>query len=591
MHQWILKTSSVLFLTLLFVAPGFSHAQSNVNGNLNVTTDTTVERIKNNGGKTYLSSMNLSGSSIQSGGLDVTTTSTANTITADKDSQVSIASLLMNDSTVGSVSNPIKMEAHVQDVTAAQNARVDISSISMNGSTISGNLTVDDTIYTKAGNITVGENGSAAVASLLMNDSSANNVTIGKMSAVIDNLNVEDNATAHISSLEMTGVHAGDVTFSADTRLGGIVTASAGGNLNVNSVVMDGVNVSGPMNFDLSSDVKGGVEVSGEGSEVMVGGFRIALDNSKSTLPGPINENGNLIGSQFITPIDYARLSQCAYDNQSCLINKGWRRMEEKDLSDFGIGPDELRSQGDGFGATLYYNKELNQYILAFKGTNLKSIKDWWANFAQGGGLETAQYKRAIELAQKLSRAINGKGAELVFVGHSLGGGLASAASLSTGNKAITFNSAGLNPETVPSPKGNPEDLITAYQVAGDPLTRAQDSKLADLFATRIKEDPALMDYAFEIIKKEIGIGDGEVDLDLSFDDLPEAVGKKITIYPPVSKPDIRDYDFLNPSNITEETERYIKDRFSFIFKMHEISTVIGGLENIPQEIYAVNKF
>lgn len=63
-----------------------------------------------------------------------------------------------------------------------------------------------------------------------------------------------------------------------------------------------------------------------------------------------------------------------------------------------------------------------------------------------------------------------------------LGGGLASAAALSTNMHAVTFNSAGLHPATV-SELGDMDranDLIAALRVEGEILTATQENLLVD---------------------------------------------------------------------------------------------------------------
>lgn len=92
---------------------------------------------------------------------------------------------------------------------------------------------------------------------------------------------------------------------------------------------------------------------------------------------------------------------------------------------------------------------------------------------------------RAVELAR---RGVDG-GATLTTTGHSLGGGLASAASVVTGRSAITFNAAGLHENTLRmyfegdpaelaaslSRYGNPNGLVTCYTVDWDFLSNFQD--------------------------------------------------------------------------------------------------------------------
>jgi pimeloyl-ACP methyl ester carboxylesterase len=56
-------------------------------------------------------------------------------------------------------------------------------------------------------------------------------------------------------------------------------------------------------------------------------------------------------------------------------------------------------------------------------------------------GLESAQYTHAIKVAKSTGA--------LTFVGHSLGGGLASAAAIHTSGKAVVFNAAGIRDSTI----------------------------------------------------------------------------------------------------------------------------------------------
>lgn len=78
---------------------------------------------------------------------------------------------------------------------------------------------------------------------------------------------------------------------------------------------------------------------------------------------------------------------------------------------------------------------------MAFAGTDFTSWLDWKANLLQGMGYESAQYSHAIKIA-KVQGAIT-------FTGHSLGGGLASAATIHTGGKGVVFNAAGLHDDTL----------------------------------------------------------------------------------------------------------------------------------------------
>ena len=132
-------------------------------------------------------------------------------------------------------------------------------------------------------------------------------------------------------------------------------------------------------------------------------------------------------------------------------------------------------SYDSGFLGALYGRKnkktgEYTEYVFATAGTELTSYKDWINNITQLLGL-SEQYAQSIHIASGLSERYNKKSKELTYVGHSLGGGLASANALKTGNAAITFNAAGLSPMTkaVHGLYGKQAD-ITAYVVRGEIL-------------------------------------------------------------------------------------------------------------------------
>lgn len=110
--------------------------------------------------------------------------------------------------------------------------------------------------------------------------------------------------------------------------------------------------------------------------------------------------------------------------------------------------------------------------IVSYAGTDPKSIKDWKNNFAQGAGLTPKQYREAVDFANKW-KAIDGN--NVTLTGHSLGGGLASYASINTGLRATALNSA---PLALNHLGGNPlrSDVrnnpnITQYYVPSEVLT------------------------------------------------------------------------------------------------------------------------
>ena len=99
-------------------------------------------------------------------------------------------------------------------------------------------------------------------------------------------------------------------------------------------------------------------------------------------------------------------------------------------------------------------------------------------NIPQGLGLKTDYYDRAMAAAVLLKRQPDFK---FEMAGHSLAGGMASAAAAVTGVETTTFNAAGLHPKTAQryaQENGlttyNPRDSVQAFQVGGEMLTDGQ---------------------------------------------------------------------------------------------------------------------
>lgn len=142
-----------------------------------------------------------------------------------------------------------------------------------------------------------------------------------------------------------------------------------------------------------------------------------------------------------------------------------------------GLKQEHLTNKQSGFGAAIFESKINGETMLTYRGTNnaVTGKQDWLTNLKQGSGLETEQYNQAMRLA---SRTQDIYGDDLSIVGHSLGGGLASAGVAVTGQPGYTFNSAGLHPNTVKRQGGLSidavSDLITTQAVKGEVLTMAQ---------------------------------------------------------------------------------------------------------------------
>lgn len=148
---------------------------------------------------------------------------------------------------------------------------------------------------------------------------------------------------------------------------------------------------------------------------------------------------------------------------------------DPKALAKFGLKPDDLKMEGTAFRAAVFENN--GKVIVSFKGTDFSKMSDIKADYEQAldmrtNGAPNAYYVRAQEISKKIAvQQLNNPSPPISaeYVGHSLGGGLASAAAAATGAPATTFNAAGLNPNTVAG--GMVGGPVKAVKVKGEILT------------------------------------------------------------------------------------------------------------------------
>lgn len=121
-------------------------------------------------------------------------------------------------------------------------------------------------------------------------------------------------------------------------------------------------------------------------------------------------------------------------------------------------------------------------------------MTDWKNNTTQLIGA-SAQFMPGIRLARAVSKQLSQTGADLSFVGHSLGGGIAEAAvwglKHSPHREAKVFNSSGFSIATALRSSRrvfDPEIDIQSYSVVGGPLTVARgiDGVLPSVFPLRL---------------------------------------------------------------------------------------------------------
>ena len=138
---------------------------------------------------------------------------------------------------------------------------------------------------------------------------------------------------------------------------------------------------------------------------------------------------------------------------------EGYEKLNAEELANLGITDSrEIDDPHTGFKADIYKDKN-GDYVLVYRGTYSDHdhpehdlVHDWskeWTddNMKQGLGMGSEQYKKSIKLAKKVNRN-KPKGKQLTIAGHSLGGGLATAAGAATGSKTYAFCPAGVHPNT-----------------------------------------------------------------------------------------------------------------------------------------------
>lgn len=162
----------------------------------------------------------------------------------------------------------------------------------------------------------------------------------------------------------------------------------------------------------------------------------------------------------------------------------GFKKATEAQLQTMGLEQDMLTPERSQFRAAVYVKDEAvwgpdpkPAAVLVFRGST-SAKEDWDNNFAQGTNSYAKYYERAVQIGNALAA----NDASVRIAGHSLGGGLASAAQGGSGLDASTYNAAGLHPETVARYSQDLAHMhaeptkIAAYRIKGEVLTKTQES-------------------------------------------------------------------------------------------------------------------
>src|SRR3546814_767654 len=157
-----------------------------------------------------------------------------------------------------------------------------------------------------------------------------------------------------------------------------------------------------------------------------------------------------------------------------------WARMGKDDVRAAGLDPALIHDAKSGFDASFYRNAQ-GEEVLAFTCTD--EGRDWKHNFGQGLGRKDDQYDRALTLGRKAKEVF---GENVIFAGHSLGGGLAAAAGMANDVPAVTFNAAGVHDKTLERhgfdadtlKREAEQGLIRSYRVESEILTHLQEGSI-----------------------------------------------------------------------------------------------------------------
>jgi len=189
--------------------------------------------------------------------------------------------------------------------------------------------------------------------------------------------------------------------------------------------------------------------------------------------------------------VERARLAADTYNVGKGDPPEGWERVSKEEMKKLGIdtrafpqfrpgfNPDEYK---DGFYPELYKSKAdvfgEEKYVLGLRGTQGKV--DWLeGNAKQAIGLESEHYEQAKNIARNLQQTLSANGKNLEVTGHSLGGGLTTAASIVAGVPGFAFDPAGVHPNTLERAgkfsREQADKLVQNYFTEGEILTTVQD--------------------------------------------------------------------------------------------------------------------
>ncbi len=244
-----------------------------------------------------------------------------------------------------------------------------------------------------------------------------------------------------------------------------------------------------PRRFDSLEDYRYGFqgqekddEVKGEGNSLnytfrmhdpRVGRF-FAVDPLTAKYPyySPYQFSGNrpidMIGLEGLEPTasEAAKMSEDVYDPRGIILDGGWEYDNENNIYL------DQTNKNNGFSSIVYSRLIDGKKEYAYVTAGTDDTADLLEDIIQPMGYSN-QVLHSINNAKAL-RLVLGKDANITWVGHSLGGLLASANALATGGYAITFNAAGLSDGVKEFYSLNRKAKIEAYVVEGEAVDKMQ---------------------------------------------------------------------------------------------------------------------
>jgi hypothetical protein len=173
--------------------------------------------------------------------------------------------------------------------------------------------------------------------------------------------------------------------------------------------------------------------------------------------------------------LELAYMAKDVYDDSNPqakdLAVMGWKRLNDDEVRDLGLSAQALHPSDSDFRSAIYRNTDTGLYVVAFKGTDPTSIEDWLTDILQSINIPTPHYQRAIGIADKVRE----KNINVVFTGHSLGGGLASTACLEISADCELFNPSGVSLGTKILTKNKRAGVVRKVEVSGELLNTFQD--------------------------------------------------------------------------------------------------------------------